>query len=72
MNIPRDVILNAYALTTDTWIETAIKLSMYYGVPIVVKTTPGAFYDRIFFKVMDHEFDNLKDLKVALRNKAFL
>lgn len=27
---------------------------------------------RITFKVMDHEFDSLKDLTTALNNKAFL
>lgn len=55
------------------WNAAAAQVSIEYG--IMVETyyeSEGMLLTRIFFQVMGHQFDSLRDLKKALENKAFI
>ena len=56
------------------WRNAAAQMELEYGIWIEVETEEDAqtALSRIYFKVMEHEFDNLKDLKKALELKAFI
>lgn len=55
------------------WGDAARQIELEYGVWIEVKTEDdNNVLSRIYFKVMEHEFENLRDLKKALEMKAFI
>lgn len=55
------------------WDKTAREISLETGIYIeVVAEYENITLTEIKFKVMDHEFGSLKELKKALDNKAFL
>ena len=55
------------------WCLKASDMSMEYGVFIEVGwELDGEDMTRIYFKVIDHKFDSLQDLRKALEHKAFL
>lgn len=69
---------SAQQLSLETGIY--IQVSAEYGeTPATIYLAPGHIIpstdfhlERIYFKIMDHEFESLNDLKKALNNKAFL
>jgi len=64
-----------YQKIIDYWNNKATKLSMKYGVHIIVKyefDSVNGLYKSIHFEVNNYKFDNLIQLKTALKNKAFL
>lgn len=60
-----------------TWEQAAIDIGLESGIYVSVQQE---YYDghldllikRIYFKLMEYEFENLRDLKKAVTNKAFL
>jgi len=55
------------------WRAAAATLELEFGVWIEVDTEYDINYmTRIYFRVMDHEFESVRDLKKALENKALL
>ena len=62
----------------EAWAEAARQVALDFGVYIEVKKewTDGSVFDshiaHIYFKVGEHEFEGLRELKRALRLKAFL
>ena len=62
-------------LHVKIWQETAAKLSMQHGIYIVVNIFyigTSNFIKEIVFEVGTHQFNSLKELRAALKNKAFL
>jgi hypothetical protein len=53
-------------------IEQAAKPTVYYGIPILAHQDEKDTYYHIFFSVDGHNFESLKDLRKALRNKVLL
>jgi hypothetical protein len=83
MKIPNDwFLIDTYAGTgreiVDTWQRTAIQLSMKTGIFVAAyakyrdDVINGKCIDEIVFECMGHEFGNLKDLRMAIKNKIFL
>lgn len=85
MRIPANTYMTGHAISKleDLWYSTARQISMETGIYVDV----GFEYEsagqqsfgpvsldirRIFFKVKEHEFESLTDLKKAIANKAFL
>jgi len=69
--VDKDDCLRIYKL----WRDAADKLSLETGIFIQVKQQYDRQYpvfNRIYFVVDGHEFENLTDLKKAVSNKAFL
>jgi hypothetical protein len=60
--------------SVNLWRQTADKLSMIYGIQITVETDYGGGVapKGIFFRIDDKEFESLKDLRKALKMKAFI
>lgn len=73
--------------TLEFWRAAAQKLSLETGIYIQVigdydqrtytydlsgNTSINFWLTRIYFKVEEHEFENLHDLRKGLKNKAFL
>ena len=57
----------------NDWRAAAATLELEYGVWIEVDTEYDANYMiRIYFRVMDHEFESVQDLKKGLENKVLL
>lgn len=76
MKIPKNSGAH-YEEIRQLWQKTANEMALEYGIFIQVVT----YYDNnshfpnfnnITFEVMDHEFENLHDLRKAVQNKAFL
>ena len=60
---------------TKFWVELALQLSAEYGIFIstISKWSNEKFgLSEIVFKVGEHEFGSVKELRKALENKAFL
>jgi hypothetical protein len=75
MKIPEHINLPYDGTTTQAWYEAAIAESMRTGIyieTIRTKHNNSEYVSELQFKVMDHLFDNLTDLRKALDNKAFL
>ena len=68
----------AYKALTEKWEKAAGELSLESGIYIEVDVKHGstnlgnAHMIEIVFKVADHEFAGLTDVKKAIANKAFL
>lgn len=55
------------------WTQAAMKLGLRTGVYAGVYVIGEEGYlSRIYFKLGEHEFDSLSDLRKAINNKAFL
>ena len=60
------------------WMTSARQVGLEYGIFVEVKkdwrgiNTYDTVLSRIYFKVGEHEFEGLRELKRALRLKAFL
>ena len=84
MKIPSDRIFSLmkgsvdYETIEQDWLKAAYQLSLESGIFIEVivkhdRSNLGNLYlQEIVFKVMEHEFNGLSDLKRAIDNKAFL
>ena len=57
----------------NTWTSMASKLSMEYGIYIFVwKEEENGFLTEYNFKIDDHYFGSLKELRKVLRLKSFM
>lgn len=65
----------------SAWKKTAHEIGMASGIyvsvicelhPFDAADPDGSYIKRLYFKVMDHEFEGSDELKKALENKAFL
>lgn len=79
MKIPEHARILDHDTKITIWYDTAAHISMEYGifVEVIVSYRQNSsvkfdHIDKIVFKVMDHEFESLKDLKKSLDLKAFL
>ncbi len=74
---------HAISKLEELWHDTARQISLETGIYVEVGyeyegSGPSPFgpisldMKRIFFKVKEHEFESLTDLKKAIANKAFL
>ena len=85
MKIPRELGLYREGIRGSALLKMfedgALELIFKSGIfiEVVVETVPGTSPDpkkehfaRIYFKVMQHEFEGLDDLKKAVENKVFL
>lgn len=57
------------------WTNAADKMGMEYGIFISVgceRSVVTKNITRVYFKVEDHEFDSLRELRKVLRMKVFL
>jgi hypothetical protein len=67
---------NKGALLAKVWEDAAIQVGLDTGVHVLVKIDywagSGGDIQRIYFQVMDHEFESEKELRRALALKAFL
>lgn len=73
MKIPKHIGLASKDLYH--WKAKAEEISMEYGVYVeVIYTNRGSsnHLEAIQFKILDHVFEGVKDLRKALENKAFL
>ena len=81
MRIPKDVIFNwpsekAQRLIKN-WNASAEQIEIEFGIYVKVdckynQSAPGTPMTEIFFKIDDHEFGSLNELKRALKLKSFL
>jgi hypothetical protein len=79
MKIPQNIYVSEESRDVVIWAETAAKLSMEYGIFVQVEakkvSSPNscfAFVEEIWFQVGERRFDSLRELRKALRNRAFL
>jgi hypothetical protein len=78
MKLPEDIYYpndDSYVRLLKLWRDNAEQLSVETGIFIEVHITypTGKNYiNRIFFKVDDHEFEGLNEVKRAIEMKAFL
>lgn len=78
MKIPSHVHIYDSNPVVTGWKNAAERASIEGGifVEVVVKYRgvgfPSSHVDEILFKIMDHEFGSLRELKKAIGNKAFL
>jgi hypothetical protein len=80
MKIPKDILIINEDDLIKYWQDAAAQASLETGiyVEVIIKFRgeqvfgPHSNIDEIVFKVMDHEFGNLTDLKRGLNIKAFL
>jgi hypothetical protein len=74
MKIPKHIHLASKDF--QNWREKAQELSMEYGMFIELiytnRNNQTPELESVQFKVMDHVFEGLKDLRKALDNRAFL
>lgn len=74
MKIPKHIRLASKDF--QNWRDKAQEMSMEYGIFVelvyINRNNQTAELESIHFKVMDHTFEGLKDLRKALDNKAFL
>jgi hypothetical protein len=77
VKIPNSRVLNTENIH-KLWREAASKMSLEYGVYVDFKweysgdLTDPKTEERIYFEVASHQFESLRDLRKALRNKIFL
>jgi hypothetical protein len=77
MKIPEHINMVDTNEYFKVWRHEAQQLSMETGIfiQVVIKYRSSSvvvYVDEIVFKIMDHEFNSLHDLKKAIVNKAFL
>ena len=78
MKIPSKLSDERRQLITKDYYEAARKCTLEYGVFVDVNAEYEDNFGvrgkmtNIFFSVMKHRFDGTRDLRKALRNKAFL
>ena len=75
MKVPENSITQEEALMIKKlWENAAAQASLDSGIFVTVGLKYNHFpiFERIFFKVNEHEFENLTALNKALKNKAFL
>lgn len=78
MKIPEYADIRDTDPVVISWNNAAALVSMESGifVDVIIKRRNSNMLngpiDEILFRVMDHEFSGLRDLKKALDNKAFL
>jgi len=61
-----------YESIIDEMIRQAARLTVYYGIQILAHQEKKDNYQHIYFRVGKREFESLRDLRKALRLKAFL
>jgi hypothetical protein len=80
MKIPSNInIYDMYVVPSasqisQTWIDAAIQIGLQHGVyvSVVELDNTNGKVSEVVFKVGDHTFGSLTELKRAIRNKAFL
>ena len=80
MNIPKNYLtVKKWERIYNAWYVAAEALSLETGIFVTVQAEyrgEGAENfqkaSRLYFKLDDHEFDSMHDLKKAIENKAFL
>ncbi len=75
MKVPKGLWIGSNSKYYEKWNEEGIRLSVEYGVFVeteINNLNDPTIHQEIYYKVGDHRFDSLKDLKKALRNRAFL
>ena len=76
MKIPDTFIYNQRDSIAKLWAELALQISAEYGIYVTTVTKwEGSFkfgFSEIVFRVGEHEFGSIKELRKALENKAFL
>jgi hypothetical protein len=72
MKVREGAIIERYMW--EAWFRSAAQIALDHGIFVEVVYDTGGFGDttRIYFKVDDHEFENLTELKRAIAMKAFL
>jgi hypothetical protein len=61
-----------YEAIVEEMIRQAARLTVYYGIQILAHEDKNDKYNHIYFKMGDRTFESLRDLRKALRLKAFL
>jgi len=76
MKIPDTFIYNQRDSIAKLWAELALQIGAEYGIYVTTVTKwegrPKFGFSEIVFRVGEHEFGSIKELRKALENKAFL
>ena len=75
MKIPSHFELDEVDEAVHQFRKTAIKMSIKHGIAIMaMQETDDNSIIRLYFQIdgFEHEFESLNDLKIAIKNKAFM